>query len=66
MLTVIINNNIYYYSTLIIENPADFENFFKKNFFVITFLLHIGDSRKVKIIASNFHCLRLQHGVLFH
>ena len=33
MLTVIINNNIYYYSTLIIENPADFKNFFKKIFF---------------------------------
>ena len=32
MLTVIINNNIYYYSTLIIEIPADFKNFFKKNF----------------------------------
>ena len=65
MLTVIINNNIYYYSTLILKITADFENFLKK-IFVITFLLHIGDSRKVKILASDFHCLRLQHGVLFH
>lgn len=32
MLTVIINNNIYYYSTLILKIPADFENFLKKIF----------------------------------